>query len=354
MQRQGGPSLIIFRIGSIGDTVVALPCLHAIARQYPGHRRILLTNQVDSTRASSAESVLDGSGLIDGAEYFPPRLGTPAAALSLIFRLRATAARTLVYLAPRTSIGQVRRDLLYFRLAGIREVLGAPADGGALPRRTESDGITIEPEAAYLARTLSRHIPVDLGLTNWSLRLTPAETQVAAASLAQVPAGMLRLALCPGAKWQSKDWGETRWTELVRRMRECLPGVALVLLGAADEHSLAQRIRAHWGEASLNLCGRLTPRESAAVLGQCAMVVCHDSGPMHLATTQGTPCVALFANHNKPRQWFPWGEQHHVIHDPRGIASISVEQVLGAVSGMARGLGLNPGRSRPRYLSVVR
>jgi heptosyltransferase-3 len=47
-------AVLIFRLGSIGDTVVALPCFHAIERAFPGHRRVLLTNSLTSVRASSA------------------------------------------------------------------------------------------------------------------------------------------------------------------------------------------------------------------------------------------------------------------------------------------------------------
>jgi hypothetical protein len=76
-------SVLIFRIGSIGDTVVALPCFHAIARAYPRHRKVLLTNAVASARASSVESVLKGSGLIDGTVYFPAHsLGHAASAIA--------------------------------------------------------------------------------------------------------------------------------------------------------------------------------------------------------------------------------------------------------------------------------
>jgi heptosyltransferase-3 len=59
------PSLVIFRIGSIGDAVVSVPCFHAIARAFPQHRKVLLTNTIDMARASSVESILHGTGLID-------------------------------------------------------------------------------------------------------------------------------------------------------------------------------------------------------------------------------------------------------------------------------------------------
>jgi heptosyltransferase-3 len=343
---------VIFHIGSIGDTVVMLPCLHAIARHLPDQRRILLTNKPDSARASSAESVLGESGLIDGVEYYPPGLGSPAAALLLLRRLRATRARTLVYLAPRTSIWQVRRDLPFFRLAGIRRFLGLPHNQRALERRVDHQG-NIEPEAQYLARKLSRDIPVDLGAANWDLKLSAVESAAAQDRLAAVPPGLPKVALSPGAKWVSKDWGEARWTALVQQLRARTPNVCLLMLGAADERALAQRILSHWNGAALNLCGELSARESAAVLGHCGLLVCHDSGPMHLAATQGTACVALFGNLNQPRQWFPWGNQHHVIHEPRGVTLISVAAVADAVIGKVQSWAPAVPH-RARHLYVVR
>ena len=36
--------VLIYRLGSLGDTVVALPCFHLIERTFPGAERVLLTN----------------------------------------------------------------------------------------------------------------------------------------------------------------------------------------------------------------------------------------------------------------------------------------------------------------------
>ena len=125
-------------------------------------------------------------------------------------------------------------------------------------------------------------------------------------------------------------------------------------MGAADERALSQRILHHWQGQGLTLCGELTPRQTAGVLRRCDLLVCHDSGPMHLAATQGTRCVALFGNLNKPRQWYPWGNQHRVFHEPRGVRYISVDSVLAAVMQI---IGEADVRARPRqvqHLQVVR
>src|ERR1700722_5788151 len=98
LNKDKSENLIIFRIGSIGDTVVALPCFHAIARAFPDHRRVLLTNALASAKDSSVESVLQGTGLIDSPVYFPVGDGKVRSAAGLVQRLRAQGARQLVYL----------------------------------------------------------------------------------------------------------------------------------------------------------------------------------------------------------------------------------------------------------------
>ncbi len=52
---------------------------------------------------------------------------------------------------------------------------------------------------------------------------------------------------------------------------------------------------------------------------------------MHLAASAGTRCIALFGHFNRPRQWFPYGCDHMVIHQAEGVETIRVEQVAEAV-----------------------
>ena len=44
----------------------------------------------------------------------------------------------------------------------------------------------------------------------------------------------------------------------------------------------------------MNACGKLTLRQSAALIGNARLLVTNDSAPLHLATAMGTPIVALF------------------------------------------------------------
>jgi heptosyltransferase-3 len=50
-----------------------------------------------------------------------------------------------------------------------------------------------------------------------------------------------------------------------------------------------------------------------------------------LAAAVGTPCVAIFGDFNPPNRWHPFGAEHRVIHDMRGVRSIAPEEVYAAV-----------------------
>ena len=342
MSPQRPSNLLIFRLGSIGDTVVALPCFHAIARAFPQQRKILLTDAIAAARASSVEAVLNGTGLIDEAIYFPGGRGKLKSFVGIARQVQRYAPETLVYLTQRTSALQVYRDLLFFRAAGIRRVIGAPLGIGAREYRIDRATGELEYEAQRLARTLGGAIPVDLDPPSWDLRLAPQELATAARGLAGLPSRQPTIALAPGARIQAKNWGEERWAALIRLLQVRIPDVSLVFVGAPDERALSGRLAQLWTGTQINLCGELTPRESAALLARCNLLLCHDSGPMHLAASQGTRCVALFGNYNRPRQWFPYGPDHVVIHEPLGVQHIGVERVADSVEAAVRALHATP------------
>lgn len=347
------PCVLIFRLGSIGDTVVALPCFNAVARHYPRHRRILLTNALTSQRASSAETVLDGTGLVDEVLYYPVGDFSLRHLLQLLGRLRRLRPSALIYLAERPTAVPVYRDVAFFRAAGVRTLIGVP--WSAVARAGQRDPLTreLEPEAQRLAQLLESHMPVSLEPREWDLKLSAAEIAKADALLAPLALGDTHalvgsralenglpasvgqpvagtpplIAMAPGAKVPAKDWGKDHWEALLRSTGARFAGVGLALVGAADERSLCEGLAPLWAGPVVNLCGVLTPRETAAAFQRCRLLVCHDSGPMHLAAAVKTRCVALFGNYNQPRKWYPFGTGHRVIHEPQGVRAITVERV---------------------------
>lgn len=323
-------TIIIFRIGSLGDTVVALPCFHQVARKFPNARRILVTDVPASQKAASVESVLGGSGLIDGVIDFPPAPRNTRNFMELRAQIQQTNASTLVYIADRNIFGTLR-DICFFRSCGIRHVIGAPVRSDLRRPRVDPQTLETEHEAARLARCLASLGPIDLNdRAFWDLRLQLGEIATAEKCLAPL-GGKNFIAINAGGKVACKDWGNDNWRALFQLMSACYASLSLVFVGSADEFGRSQALADAWPGQTLNLCGYLKPRESAAVMKDAVLFIGHDSGPMHLASAAGVPCVALFGNFNRPKWWHPMGQGHRVIHNMNGVLEITPDEVHSAV-----------------------
>src|SRR5262249_53456685 len=95
--------ILIYRIGQIGDMVIALPSLWAIRRHFPSASLTLLRDAHARTQVVSSAEVLPASGLIEAwLCYATGTEGTSARAISITLRsIRRGRFDALVYLAPR-------------------------------------------------------------------------------------------------------------------------------------------------------------------------------------------------------------------------------------------------------------
>ena len=323
-------TILIFRIGSLGDTVVALPCFHRIARSFPNSRRIIVTDIAASQKAASVEGILGRSGLIDGVIHLPPTPRKSRDFLKLRKEIRATKSKTLIYIADRDFLSTVR-DICFFRLCGLSRVIGVPLNRDLRFPRVDPETGNTEREASRLARCLAPLGMIDLEDPGfWDLRLQADEVSLAGSKLAML-GGNDFIAVSIGGKDRSKDWGNENWIVLLRLISAEHPDLALIFVGAADEFDRSAKLAAIWRGPTLNLCGVLGPRESAAAMKRAVLFVGHDCGAMHLAAAAGVPCVGMFGNFNRPKWWHPMGQGHCIIHNMRGVREISPEDVYAAV-----------------------
>ncbi|HEV2576341.1 MAG TPA: glycosyltransferase family 9 protein [Acidobacteriaceae bacterium] len=354
--------VLVYRLGSLGDTLIALPSFHLIARAFPQAERRLLTNLPVAAKAPPAAAVLDHTGLIHGYMRYTTGTRSIRELLRLALDIRRFRPEVLVYLTGARGLESARRDSKFFRLCGITRQIGVPLTtaaqlnlfGGETPASPDAD---LEPEASRLARNLRELGDARLDdPASWDLHLTPNEHATAARAIGHTALQHEILAVSVGTKVQSKDWGRDNWRGLLTRLARAFPNRALLLAGSPEESDASDFAASQWqvsgGGPVINLCGRLTPRESAAAFARARLFIGHDSGPMHLAAAVGTPCVAIFAARNIPRQWFPYGPAHRILYhrvecagcgletcieqQKKCILSITVEEVLAAIHSAMR------------------
>jgi ADP-heptose:LPS heptosyltransferase len=282
----------------------------------------MLTNFPVNVKAPAAAAVLGDSGLVHG--YFRYAVGTrnPCELLSLWWQIVRWKPQVLVYMGASRGVQAARRDASFFRLCGIGRLIGVPMTEEMQQNRWQESEQALEPEAARLARNLA-----ELGdgrlddPASWDLHLT-AEEHARASEALQPAAGRPIIAVSVGTKVQANDWGHENWYKLLAQLSLIYSGYALVVVGAPIDTQPSELVAEGWRQASasvhggpvLNLCGHLTPRESAAVFARASLYIGHDSGPLHLAATVQTSCVGIFSARNKPRVWFPYGRKHRVLY----------------------------------------
>jgi lipopolysaccharide heptosyltransferase I len=101
------------------------------------------------------------------------------------------------------------------------------------------------------------------------------------------------LAFAVGSRWLTKRWRPGHFAALARRAQAGYGGT-IVFVGTADEAPLAAEVRAELTGSTLDLHGRTTLPELAAVLESCDLMVANDTGPLHLAAALGRPVVAPY------------------------------------------------------------
>ena len=190
-----------------------------------------------------------------------------------------------------------RYDLHWLRLwamaAGTRWDLVLDIRGSALAwflraRRRATMRIRPGPKIAQLGQILGLDPPPPAVV--W----TAPEDRARAAAL--LPPGPPVIALAPSANWAGKIWPPERFAALFRRLAAgpLGPARAAILAGPGPaEQALAAPLRSALPEA-IDLTGRLSLPEAAAVLARAALFVGNDSGLMHLAAAAGTPTIGLF------------------------------------------------------------
>lgn len=312
------PTILIYRTGQLGDTLVALPAIEAIRKKYQGHSLVLLTDrQATELGHVSSWELLGPTGWFDRVIYYDPNAtgrGRMNILFTLLVELRGLKADHFFNLAPNRSRWQRTRDEWCFSvMAGARNY-HAPA----LQRFHTQANLSLprlEPEWSRILRgvgvetsgNFEFRLPIPEHVREIALRAALAEG---------VDFGTRLLAVGPSSKMPATKWPMERFAQLGTRLQKEFPDLRLVVLGGKEDIALGHDLCGTWGEKAHNLAGKLTPYGSAAILEKCIAYVGNDTGTMHLAGMAGIPCVGIFSARNHPGQWEPYGKGHIVLrHD---------------------------------------
>ena len=150
------------------------------------------------------------------------------------------------------------------------------------------------------------------GTRKLKFHLLPNEIDTAKAQLTSWGIGTdtFLIGIHPGGSSFDKRWPEEQYAELADRLVQQHNATILLLHGpeeAALTYNIQQAMQAH-----AIIYAPKTIRELGALLSCCNLVVCNDSGPMHLAAAVDVPMVAVFGPTDHVA-WHPLSENASIV-----------------------------------------
>lgn len=148
-----------------------------------------------------------------------------------------------------------------------------------------------------------------------STELFPSEADLAVADRYVSEPG-LWIAIAPGSVWWTKCWPLDHYEHLCLELGK--KGFNLVLVGGRDDHTRTQHIEEFCRVALpnsqvVNTAGACSLLESAAILSRCELLICNDSGSLHMANAMKVKVLSFFGPTVQSIGYFPFGEQDRVL-----------------------------------------
>jgi heptosyltransferase-2 len=340
---QGLTRVLVIRLSSLGDILLTTPVLRVLREHYPAAR-------IDFLTKTAYQDVLRANPCVDRLLLMEPQQGLR----EILLRLRQTRYDVVIDLQRTLRSCLLYRGLLTQRKLAytkhtIRRALLVHLGWNTL------QAMTPVPEL-YMAPL--RCLGVAAPLPPLEMHLT-AESQEAMQAYRQqeLPGSLARplLAVAPGARWSTKRWPIERFAAVAQALAQARQA-AVVVLGSAEDASLAQELCQQLSVPVLNSAGKLSLMHAAALLQQCHLLLSNDSGLMHMATALRVPVVAIFGPTVQEFGFYPFKACAEVVsaalacrpcstkgsmHCPRGhhqcMQQVTVAHVLAAANNIWRG-----------------
>ena len=299
MQQNEQPlnSLCIVRLSAIGDVCHAVATVQAIQRRMPETRITWVIGKVEHALV----------GDLPGIQFvvFEKQRGVKE---YLALRRRfSNQAPFDVLLQMQTSL---RANLVAGMIPARRKIGFPPSKAKELHSLFVTEHL---PETdAFHVLEVFQHFASGIGIrdcdTQWEIPLPATAVERVEGWLGKDTDYAL---ICPSASNTERNWLTDRYAALARHCHA--RGLEVVLTGSPAEReiALARDIENQAAIPVRNLAGQTNLKELLALCRGAKVVIGPDSGTLHMATTQGTPVVGLYA-HSNPRRTGPYQDLHRV------------------------------------------
>ncbi len=334
-------SILIFEYWNLGDIVMESPFLENLRLQYPSAHIVLMTSP-------KCVPLLQDQGVVDElivvrvpwAEHYSRwRKYNPFSWLWLDLLRVMQRLHSRHFDLAFTARADIRENFMLW-LANVRRRVGYGFGGGSFMLTDIVSPDLVHPHFSNRWLRLLEHVGKPVLVRDPHLRLKQHERDWAAGFLRErgIEESDFVVAIHTGARSRIRQWGEENFTELAKQIESQFP-VKIVWFRDPGQTSSSANAK--------QLALSLPLRQFMAVLQQCRVFVCNDSGPMHIATALNVAVVAVFGP-TQPAWFGPLGHGHRIVirsefwcrpcfdycqfDEPYCLRTISVDAVFKAVA----------------------
>lgn len=297
----------------IGDAVMTLPALESLADHY---KKLGITAHITVLAKPWVVPIYENNSVVyDVIEYDMALYSSLLGKLKLVKVLKARAFDEAVLFQNAIEAA------ILTRLAGIPSRVGYKRDGRGflLTNSIPFEGEIKNKHQVYYYENIIAHMEGFTSSNNKellpSVTLKESELTWAKKFLEDtITPGSPFVGIAPGASYgPAKKWPLENFTGLLNKYIEERKAVPVILGGDGDVED-AKKISEGLTTRHINLTGKLTLRQSMAVMSLLNVFITNDSGPMHIASAMGVSTVALFGSTSFTHTG-PLGKDTVVIYD---------------------------------------
>ena len=292
-------SICILRLSAIGDVCHAVAAVQAIQRHHPEAKITWIIGKIE-------KALLDG---LPGVEFviFDKSRGK-AAFKQLKSDLKHSEFDVLLHMQVALRANWAARYIRAKRKIGFdwhrAKELHALFTRERVKPQTEPHVLE-----GFFAFAEKIGVPTtELQQLSWSI---PTSAQDEAFANEQIAKGSKTLVISPAASKKERNWLPERYAALADYAAS--KGFEVVLCGGPGpiDRALGDAILAHSQVPIRDLIGKTSLKQMLLLLRNASLVLAPDTGPAHMAVTQGTPVLGLYA-HSNPKRTGPYLYQDYV------------------------------------------
>jgi heptosyltransferase I len=288
----------IIKPSSLGDVVHALPILAALRGRWPSAHlawvvshpfQEVLRNHTDLDELIVYDRTrrgIDHLGIgATGSLFRKLRQGRFDLTIDLQGLLRSALMSAATMARVRVGIADAREGARWF----YTDLVKAPRLGVHAVERVQR---------------VAHALDADASQPRFNLPIAETDLQWARKVLAGVQPP--RIVLNLGARWETKRWPPEKFAELARRAVHEL-GAGLIAVGAPGDRPIVDQLLQRMGHVPvLDLCGRTSLLQLAALAAESDLMISNDTGPLHLAAAAGARVVGIYTC-TSPKLTGPFG-----------------------------------------------